>query len=175
MFWMASDCSLVAEPAHARRLEFVPCARIGLPVTEAPPSGPELPGVVLAAAVLAAEQVSFVLVGSAALRLRGEQVTVGDVDVVIEPGEPNLRRLHDALAGLAVRPGEVPAVHRLRDLSVTTVVSSYGRVDCLLERGRRDWHLLRRGAEYVAVADAPVLVASADDAWALRRRFKKSG
>jgi hypothetical protein len=39
---------------------------------------------VLAAAVLAAEQVSGVLVGSAALWLRGEPVSVGDVDVVIE-------------------------------------------------------------------------------------------
>ena len=138
-------------------------------------NGSGLPVVVLAAAVLAAEQVSFVLVGSAALWLRGEQVTVGDVDVVIEPGEANLRRLHEALAALAVRPDAVPAVHRLRGLSVTTAVTSYGRVDCLLERGRRDWDQLRQAAEYVAVADAPVLVASAGDAWALRRRFKKSG
>jgi hypothetical protein len=119
--------------------------------------------------------VSFVLVGSAALWLRGEQVSVGDVDVVIEPGEANLHRLHDALAGLAIRSHEVPAVHRLRDLSVTTIVTSYGRIDCLLERGRRDWDDLRPGATHVAVADAPVLVASADDAWALRNRFKKSG
>ena len=142
-------------------------------MSEAAPSGSGLPAVVLAAAVLAAERVSFVLVGSAALWLRGERVTVGDVDVVIEPDEANLRRLHEALAGLAVRPGEIPAVHRLRDLSVTTVITSYGRVDCLLERGRRDWDPLRQGAGFVAVADAPVLVASAGDAWALRRRFKK--
>jgi hypothetical protein len=93
--------------------------------------------------------------------------------VVIEPGEPKLGRLYEALLGLAVRPGEVPAVHRLRDLSVATVVTSYGRVDCLLDRGRRDWDSLRRGAGYVAVADPAVLVASAGDAWALRRRFKK--
>ncbi len=135
--------------------------------------GSGFPVVVLAAAVLAAEQVLLVLVGSAALWLRGERVTVGDVDVVIEPGEPNLRRLHAALVRLTVRPDTVPAVHRLRELSVTTAVTSYGRVDCLLERGRRDWDQLRQNAGHVAVADAPVLVASADDAWALRRRFKK--
>jgi hypothetical protein len=116
----------------------VPCAMIGLPVSEVALNGSGLAVVVLAAAALAAEQVSFVLVGSAALRLRGEQVSVGDVDVVIEPGEENLRRLRDALADLAVRSNEVPAVHRLRDLSVTTVVTSYGRLDCLLERGRRN-------------------------------------
>jgi hypothetical protein len=136
-------------------------------------NGSTLPAGVLAAAVLAAERVSSVLVGSAALWLRGEQVTVGDADVVIEPGEPNLRRLHEALAGLAIRPETVPAVHRMRDLPVATAVTSYGRVDCLLERGRRDWHQLHHRAGYVAVADALVLVASADDAWALRRRFKK--
>ena len=137
------------------------------------PNGSTLPASVLAAAVLAAEQVSSVLVGSAALWLRGEHVSVGDADVVIEPGDVNLCQLHDALAGLAVRPETVPAVHRMRELSVATVVTSYGRVDCLLERGRRDWDRLRQGADYVAVADAAVLVASADDAWALRRRFKK--
>jgi hypothetical protein len=129
--------------------------------------------VVLAAAVLAAEQVSGVLVGSAALWLRKEPVTVGDVDVVIEPGEANLRRLREALLGLAVRPTAVPAVHRLREVSIATVFSSYGRVDCMLEQGRRDWQRLREGAAYVAVADAPVLVASAADAWALRKLFKK--
>jgi hypothetical protein len=130
---------------------------------------------VLAAAVLAAEQVSFVLVGSAALWLRGERISVGDVDVVIEPSEANLHRLRDALAALTIRPGEVPAVYRLRVLSVTTAVTSYGRVDCLLERGRRNWNQLRQGADHLAVADALVHVASADDTWALRRRFKRSG
>jgi hypothetical protein len=132
-----------------------------------------LPVVVLAAAVLAAEQVSFLLVGSAALWLRGEQIAVGDVDVVIEPREPNLFQLRGALLRLAIRPGEVPSVHRLRELSVTTAITSYGRVDCMLERGRRDWARLRRSAGYVTVADAPMLVASTADAWALRRLFGK--
>lgn len=93
--------------------------------------------------------------------------------MVVEPSEARLRRLHEVLAGLAIRPDTVPAVHRLRDLSVATVVTSYGRVDCMLERGRADWDQLRQGAGHVSVADAPVLVASADDAWALRRRFRK--
>jgi hypothetical protein len=136
-------------------------------------AGPGFPVVALAAAILAAEQVSGVLVGSAALWLRGEPVSVGDVDVVIEPGEANLRRLREALAGLAVRPGAVPALHRLREISIATVFSSYGRVDCMLERGRRDWDWLRAGAGYVPVADVRVLVASAADAWALRARFGK--
>lgn len=48
-------------------------------------AGSAFPVGVLAAAVLAAEQVSFVPVGSAALWLRGEQIAVGDADVVIEP------------------------------------------------------------------------------------------
>jgi hypothetical protein len=136
-------------------------------------NGSDLPAVVFAAAVLAAEQVSFVLVGSAALRLRGEHIDVGDVDVVIEPADPNLRQLHETLSRMAVRPDTVAPVHRLRELSVATTVTTYGRVDCLLERGRRDWDHLRHAAGHVRVADAPVLVASTADAWALRRQFKK--
>ena len=136
---------------------------------------PGLPGVVLAAAVLAADGVSLLLVGSAALWLRGEPATVGDVDVVIEPGQENLRRLHAALAGVALRPGDVPPPHRLAGLPIVTIPTSYGRVDCLLERGRRDWARLREAGGPVAVADVNVLVASAEDAWALRRRFKGSG
>lgn len=37
-------------------------------------------------------------------------------------------------------------MHRLRDLSVASTITSYGRVDCLLERGRLDWEQLRPGA-----------------------------
>jgi len=95
------------------------------------------------------------------------------VDVVIEPGESNMRRLYEALSGRAVRPHAVPAVRRLREVSVATVFSSYGRVDCMLERGRCDWESLHQNAGYVAVAEVRVLVASAADAWALRKRFKK--
>jgi hypothetical protein len=64
-----------------------------------------LPGPVLAAAVLAAEGVCFLLVGSAALWLHGGLVTPVDADVVIEPEERYLRRLEAVLAGMAPRPG----------------------------------------------------------------------
>lgn len=112
------------------------------------------PSVALAAAVLAADGVLLLLVGSAALSLRGEPVPVGDVDVVIEPGEQNLRRLHVALADLALRPCAVPPPRRLVELPIVMVATSFGRIDCLLERGRyrRSRHadrgrgrLLRRG------------------------------
>jgi hypothetical protein len=46
---------------------------------------PGYPVPVLAAAILAAEGVSFLLVGSAALWLHGEPIPVADADVVIEP------------------------------------------------------------------------------------------
>jgi hypothetical protein len=73
------------------------------------PAG-KYPAPVLAAAVLTAEGVSFLLVGSAALWLHAEPITVADADVVIEPGERNLRRLSAALAQLALRPRTVPPV-----------------------------------------------------------------
>ncbi len=96
------------------------------------------------------------------------------MDVVIEPGAQILPCLHAALAGVALRPRDVPPPRRLAELPIVTITTSYGRVDCLLERGRRDWEQLRQGAGPMAVADVNVLVASADDAWALRRRFKGS-
>ena len=46
---------------------------------------PGYPAPVLAAAILAAEGVSFLLVGSAALWLHGEAISVADADLVIEP------------------------------------------------------------------------------------------
>jgi hypothetical protein len=129
------------------------------------------PSAVLGAAVLAAEEVSFVLVGSAALWLRGEISIVADADAVIEPGERNIHRLRGALAGIAIGP--VPSAGSLSGGSVVAVVTAYGKVDCLLERGRRDWGRLRRSADFLLVADVPVLVASSTDAWNLRRRHKE--
>ena len=134
---------------------------------------PDLPPAVLAAAILAAGQVSFLLVGSAALWLRCEIATVADADIVIEPGEDNLRRLREALAGIAVGP--VPSLARLSAASVVPVVTAYGRVDCLLERGRRDWGRLRPGAGFLRAAGVPVLVADSTGVWDLRRRFKEHG
>lgn len=129
-----------------------------------------VPPAVLAAAVLAAEEVPFLLVGSAALWLRGEISAAADTDAVIEPGEHNIHRLRAALDGIAVRP--VPSIGRFRSGSLVTVLTGYGRIDCLLERGRRDWDRLRRGAGFQSVAGVPVLVAASADAWDLRRQFK---
>jgi len=135
------------------------------------PAG-DYPVPVLAAAVLAAEGVSFVLVGSAALWLHGEQIPVADADVVIEPGGQNLRRLGQALAQLACRPQAVPRARAFAVLGSVSVTTSFGRIDCLLERGRTDWERLLPGAVRIPVADASVLVAARAEVWALRRRFK---
>jgi hypothetical protein len=129
------------------------------------------PSAVLAAAVLAAEEVSFLLVGSAALWLRGEITTVADADAVIEPGEHNAYRLGEALAGIAIGPA--PSMSSLRGRSVVRVMTAYGNLDCLLERGRQDWGRLRGGAGFLPVAGVPVLVAASADAWELRRRYKE--
>lgn len=127
----------------------------------------------LAAAVLAAEGVSFLLVGSAALWLHAEPISTSDADVVPEPSEPNLRRLGETLARMAPHPRAVPPARRLRLLPSATVATSYGRIDCLLERGRLDWGRLRRCSVMIPVADAAVPVAARADVWALRRQFKE--
>jgi hypothetical protein len=117
-----------------------------------------IPSGVLTAAVLAAEDVSFLLVGSAALWLRGEITAVADTDAVIEPGELNIHRLREALAGMAVGP--VPSADGFLGGSVVLVLTAYGTVDCLLERRRRDWDRLRRRAGLLPAAGVPVLVAA---------------
>jgi hypothetical protein len=144
------------------------------PAPEPGTAGPagHYPAPVLAAAVLAAEGVSFVLVGSAALWLHGQPVPVGDADVVIEPGAQNLLRLGQALDWLALQPRAVPPVRAFPVLPLASVTTSYGRIDCLLERGRIDWERLRQPAVRIPVADAGVLVAARAEILALRRRFK---
>jgi hypothetical protein len=130
------------------------------------------PAPVLAAAVLAAQDVSFLLVGSAALWLRGEPVTVADADAVIDPGQHNLNVLAAVLAGMARRPQAIPPVRDFPLLHLLSVDTCYGRIDCLLERGRVDWERLGRSAVRIPVADVSVRVAAQADTWALRRRFK---
>jgi len=104
-------------------------AHRGHPAPDAGTAGPagHYPVPVLAAAVLVAEGVSFVLVGSAALWLHGQPVPVGDADVVIEPDGQNLRCLGQALDWLALRPRAVPPLRAFPALSLASVITSYGR------------------------------------------------
>jgi hypothetical protein len=125
----------------------------------------------LLAAVLAAEDVSFVLVGSAGLYLRGWSIRVRDIDAVPAPGRANLARLHLVLTDLATdKP--VPALRSLATAHIVSVRTGYGKLDCLLDRGRRDWDRLRAGAGPFEVCGVPVLAAGTDDIQLLRARFK---
>jgi hypothetical protein len=128
----------------------------------------------LLAAVLAAEDVSFVLVGSAALYLHGQPIPVADIDAVLAPDASNLTRLYAALAAM-VPGGRVPSVRSLGTADVVSVGTSYGRLDCLLGRGRRDWDKLRVGARLVNVSGTGVMIASAVAVTALRREHKGTG
>jgi hypothetical protein len=130
------------------------------------------PAPVLAAAVLAAHDVSFLLVGSAALWLHGEPVTPADADAVIEPDERNLEGLAAALVAMALRPHTVPRARDLPLLHLAGVSTCYGRLDCLLERGRLDWDRLSRPSRMIPVADVGVRVAALADTWALKHRYK---
>src|ERR1700691_2932816 len=138
--------------------------------TNGPAAG--YPAGVLAAAVLATTGVSFVLVASAALWLRGESTPVGDADVVIEPGEQTRQRARAALADMALQPHAVPQSARLAMLDIVTIMTSYGKIDCLLRRGRLDWDRLRTNADVMLVGGGEGVVAASSDAWKLRRRFK---
>lgn len=72
---------------------------------------------------------------------------------------------------MAIRPRAL--VRDFALLHFVSVTTSYGKVDCLLERGRLDWERLRQSADTIPVADAGVLVAACAEAWALRRQFKE--
>jgi hypothetical protein len=97
---------------------------------------------------------------------------VRDLDIVPEPSPTNLDLLHDTLVALTVAPWEVPASSRFPTLEIVSARTVYGEVDCLLERGRRDFQTLSTRASDVWVEDAPVRVASARDARALRAAYK---
>ena len=115
--------------------------------------------IMLLAAVLAAEGVSFVLVGSAALYLHGDRVPVRDIDAVPDPGEANLAALHAALGVLIVRgTGTVTAVAgHCGDAVCPHRVWSPG---LSARPGRRDWDRLREHAQLFPVSGAAVTVAS---------------
>jgi hypothetical protein len=145
------------------------------PVTLAPMGHPracDLPAPVLLAAVLAAEGLGFVVVGSAALFLRGFDLGVGDLDIVCDLDSDNLDLLCDTVGRYRLRPSTRPTAPALQAVDVWSAATIYGTLDVLIDRARKDGDSLREAAGPVRVSDVNVVVASADDAWALRHRFK---
>lgn len=131
----------------------------------------DLPSLLLAA-ILASKRCGFLIVGSAGLRATGAtDIVVHDLDIVIEPSEDNLGRLHDALTRLAIdRPA--PSVIELREQQICRRETPYGWLDCMLERGRLDWTYLERRAHELMVWGLQILVADVEDLLLLRRTFK---
>jgi hypothetical protein len=68
--------------------------------------------------------------------------------------------------------GGVPPLRALAMADFASVRTSYGKLDCLMERARRDWDRLCAGARPFCVSGVQVLVAGADDIRSLRMRFK---
>jgi hypothetical protein len=126
-----------------------------------------------AAAVLVAEGIKMVVVGSAALAIHGENLEVHDLDVVIYPSPANLSLVGNGLAALGAAPGDVPSLQTLRDAEVVGVVTGYGRVDLLLDHGRRRFPELARRSKRIDICGVEVPVADCQEAWALRARFKE--
>ena len=132
-----------------------------------------LPSVV-ACGVVAAQGVRFVVVGSCALFLAGDMAVlpVKDADIVPDPSPQNLDCLWEALTDMAVTAWRVPPRGRLGTLDVVPVATVYGKVDCLLERGRADFDDLLSRASLAPVTDAEVAVASEADCRRLRSLYK---
>ena len=136
------------------------------------PPASDLPGPVLLAAVLTAEGLHFVVVGSAALFLRGFDLRVGDLDIVSDLDPDNLDLLCDTVGRYRPGPSKRPTPRALLALDVWSAATIYGTLDVLIERARQDGDALRAAASPIRVSDVDIWVASADDTWALRRRFK---
>jgi len=119
------------------------------------------------AAALVAGDVDLVVVGSVALMVHDELVEARDLDIVPSCHGPNLDRLHAELTWISGQP-----VGPLAGRDIVTVMTSFGPVDVMIERGSLEFETLRARASTVDVYGVAVPVASSDDAWRLRHRFK---
>jgi len=115
----------------------------------------------------------MVVVGSAALWLHEEPLAVHDLDIVLAPQHENFLVAVSALAVLGTSPADLPPLPMLQSAQLLSVATGYGGVDLMLERGRRSYADLAGGATIVDVYGAKVRIASREDAWALRARFKQ--
>lgn len=97
--------------------------------------------------------------------------SVGDVDIVPDPDPENLDRALTTFAAISVRPMSIPPSTALACLDVVSVPTVYGKVDCLLERARIEYHSLLARSDPILVTDVPVAVAGIDDGWRLRHEF----
>ena len=129
----------------------------------------------LAAAVLQAEGVACLVAGSTALLLHGANVPVGDLDIIIGPEGENVRLLYRVLYRVTSRRRGLPPISRWPEIDMVSAATSFGKIDCLLERGRAEWERFYSGSSVFLIADAPVRVVSKTDAWALRRCYKEAG
>ena len=128
---------------------------------------------VILSAVLAAEGVAAVVVGSTALRLHGFDLPVSDLDIVPDLVPDRLRTLSAAIGPYRLPRPVPPSPHEMAAAQgIWSTPTIYGTLDVLLDSARRDGAGLRVRASTIRVFDVDVLVASCDDAWALRQRFK---
>jgi hypothetical protein len=123
------------------------------------------------AAMLVAAGVQLIVVGSAALVVYGDLDHANDLDIVPKCTASNLAQLRAELRHLAYH---VPTIQSLARADVATIQTSFGSIDLLLERGRREFDALAGRARAVDVHGVSVALSSRADAWRLRHRFKVS-
>ena len=127
-----------------------------------------------AAAVMVSFGVDLVVVGGAGLWLHGDpSARLRDLDVVPAPDPANLGRLLSCRLPLGARARSWPTYRQLEQVDLLTVSTSFGPIDLLTQRGRKEYHSLRVGATAVPVLGVPVPVASLADVRRLKRRFKE--
>ncbi len=131
-----------------------------------------MPAGVMLGGVFAAEGLSLLVIGSAALWLRGVAIDVGDLDVVPDLSEGALRALCDVLGRYRLPRTSPPRVEAVLGVGIWSAQTAFGHIDVMVDTARREGAGLWDRSGLVPVLDAEVRVASSDDAWALRRKFK---
>lgn len=125
----------------------------------------------IAAALLAAYGVDFVVVGGCALLLLGLAPDCRDLDIVPDPAPGNTSRLCDALRELST--SRSPGLKALSTQWLASADGPYGRIDVMAGRGRVEYDELASRSSVCRVEGVDVRVAAVDDVLRLKALYKE--
>lgn len=136
-------------------------------------------------AVLARNDVDYVVIGGVATQVHGHRRTTMDLDLTPDPDPENLRRLGAALTELGARPvdgmeeGEISVADPER-LAIAAIVpalhTQYGQIHILKEpKGARPFDEMRERALLVDLDGNDVAIVSLDDLIRMKRAAGRPG
>ncbi len=123
-------------------------------------------------------RVEHIVFGAVALGFYGHVRGTADLDIIVRPGEQNLRRVHDWLVELEAQLVANPARRfgtrerwKMFKGSNATVLTTLGQVDVVQELpGLPDWDRLLAESEHYSVEDLSVAVIARSTLIALKQQ-----